>query len=58
MGTCALIIARRIVSLRAVAGALCLSGSPFGFFFRLHFRVVRIFPFLVALLCVSDCSLG
>ena len=59
MGTCALIIARRSVSLRAAARALCLSGSPFGFFFRLHFRVVRIFQNrLINVRGVSNYSLG
>ena len=36
-------MARRRVSPRAAARALCLSGSPFDFFFRLHLSVVRIF---------------
>ena len=39
----ALIMARRSVSTRAAPRALCLSGSPFAFFLRLHLRVVLIF---------------
>ena len=42
-GALAFIIDRRSVSPRAAARALCLSGSPLGFFCRLHLSVVRIF---------------
>jgi hypothetical protein len=41
--TSALIMARRRVSPCAAPRALCLSGSPFAFFLRLHLRVVLIF---------------
>ena len=41
-GACALIMDRRSMSPRAAAQALCLSGSPLGFFFRLYLSVVRI----------------
>ena len=53
--TLAFIIDRRSVSPRAAARALCLSGSPLGFFFHLHLRVVRIFQIRVRLLyCQSS----
>ena len=39
-GMLALVIARRNVSPLAATRALCLSGSPLDFFFRLHLRVV------------------
>ena len=45
-------MARRSVSPRAAALALCLSGSPLDFFLRLHFPDA----FLVDVLIISSCS--